>query len=131
MGLTHMQFMMLIMAAWVGRTGEPIRQEEIARSGVIHPMQVSLMLKTLEQKGMVTRRSNLSNVRAKVVFVTEVGLTALRRSLPPLIEVQLDLFDEAGRPGGMLLTALLDVESREVRGDGSSGPLRFSWTDLV
>ena len=110
LGLTHLQFMTLIMAAWLARAGEAVRQAEIARSGDIHPMQASLMLKTLEEKGLVVRDRSPSDVRAKVVFVTKAGLEALRMSLPRVIEVQCRLFKEAGGPNGDLLVALLEVD---------------------
>lgn len=108
--LTMLQFMTLIMAAWLGRSGEAVRQSDIARSSDIHPMQVSQMLKTLEGKGLVARQRSLSDVRAKHVEVTPAGLSALRRTLPIMIDVQQRLFGEEGRPGGSLLEALVRLE---------------------
>jgi DNA-binding MarR family transcriptional regulator len=108
--LTHLQFMTLIMAAWLARAGEAVTQAEISRSGDIHPMQVSQVLKTLEAKGMVARRRNPSDIRAKHVEVTADGLQALREALPLAIEVQVRLFGEEGRPGGSLLAALLRLD---------------------
>ncbi|SEU36032.1 MarR family winged helix-turn-helix transcriptional regulator [Stigmatella erecta] len=108
--LTHLQFMTLIMAAWLARSGEAVTQAGISRSGDIHPMQVSQVLKTLEAKGMVARRRNPSDIRAKHVEVTAAGLAALRSALPLAIEVQQRLFGEEGRPGGSLLAALLRLD---------------------
>ncbi len=108
--LTHLQFMTLVMAAWLGRSGEAVTQSELARFGSVHPMQVSLMLKTLQGKGMVTRTRSPSDIRAKCVEVTASGLTVLRRALPMVIEVQRRLFCEEGRVGGGLLSALLRVD---------------------
>lgn len=105
--LTHLQFMTLIMVAWLARPGKAVTQVEVARSGDIHPMQVSQVLKTLETKGMIARRRSATDVRAKHVEVTAAGITALRRALPPVIDVQERLFGEGGRPGGHLLTLLL------------------------
>lgn len=110
--LTHLQFLTLVLAAWLGRSGEAVKQSEIARAGDIQPMQVSHMLKTLESKGMVARARSPSDVRAKRVEVTAAGLTVLRRALPVVIDVQRRLFGEEGSVGGSLLTTLLrlDVE---------------------
>lgn len=105
--LTQLQFMTLIMAAWLARSGEEVTQSEIARAGDIHPMQVSQVLKTLEAKGMVSRQRSASDVRAKHVGVTAAGLEALRDALPLAIDVQQRLFGDEGRPGGSLLAALL------------------------
>ena len=108
--LTHLQFMTLVMAAWLGRSGEAVTQAELARFGSVHPMQVSLMLKTLQSKGMVARMRSPADIRAKCVEVTASGLTVLRRALPMVIEVQRRLFGEEGRVGGSLLSALLRVD---------------------
>jgi DNA-binding MarR family transcriptional regulator len=80
--LTNLQFMTLAMAAWMGCSGEAVTQTELARFGGIQPMQVSLMLKTLERKGLVVRRRSTTDVRAKRIEVTSAGLTTLRHALP-------------------------------------------------
>ncbi len=108
--LTLLQFMTLIMAAWLGRTGQAVTQSAIARAADIHPMQVSHMLKTLESKGMVARPRNPSDERAKHVEISATGLKALRRALPVVIALQRRLFGDAGRPGGSLLKALVRLE---------------------
>jgi DNA-binding MarR family transcriptional regulator len=108
--LTHLQFTILTLAAWLSRSGEAATQSELARFGEIHPMQVSLMLKALEEKGMIARLPSASNVRAKQIELTSAGVTALRRALPIAIEVQRRLFGEDGRPGGKLLIALLRLD---------------------
>ena len=111
--LTHLQFETLIQAAWLGRSSEQVTQSEIARFGDIHPMQISQMLKTLESKGLIARVSSKSDRRAKHVKITAAGLSALRRALPVVIDVQSRFFGEEGRVGGSLLSALrrLDRES--------------------
>ncbi len=110
LNLTHLQFTTLTMAAWLGRSGGAATQAELARSGDIHPMQVSHMLKVLEGKGLVARTRSLSDERAKRVEVTAAGLTALRHALPVAIEVQRRLFGEEGKVGGSLLATLLRLE---------------------
>ena len=110
--LTHLQFTTLTLAAWLTRTGEPATQAELARFGDIHPMQVSLMLKALEQKGLAIRTKSRVNSLAKCVEVTPAGLSVLRRALPLVIEVQYRLFGEPGRPGGSLLKELLQADQR-------------------
>ena len=111
--LTNLQFMALALAAWLGRTGEAVTQADIARAGDIQPMQVSHMLKTLENKGLITRVRSTSDVRAKHIEVTADGLTALRRSLPVVIEVQRRLFGADGGVGGSLLTTLLRLDGQQ------------------
>ncbi len=112
--LTNLQFMTLALAAWLGRSGEVVTQADIARAGDIQPMQVSHMLKTLENKRLITRARRASDVRAKRIEVTATGLTALRRALPVMIEVQRRLFGKEGGAGGSLLTALRRLDGQQI-----------------
>lgn len=114
--LTHLQFETLIQAAWLGRSSEQVTQSEIARFGDIHPMQISQMLKTLESKGLIARVSSKSDRRAKHVKITAAGLSALRRALPAVIDVQSRFFGEEGRVGGSLLSALRRLDHESAKG---------------
>ena len=114
LGLTHLQFTTLALAAWLGRTGETVTQVALARSADIQPMQVSHMLKTLEDKRLVTRARNAADTRAKHIQVTAAGLRALRRALPMGIEVQRRLFGEEGKPGGRLLATLQRLDRMQL-----------------
>ncbi|BAU88766.1 predicted protein [Methylorubrum populi] len=108
--LTHLQFTALALAAWMARSGEAVTQTDLARFGDIHPMQVSLLLKALEAKGMVRRSRHASDTRAKLIEVTDAGVAALRKAMPLAIEVQHRLFGREGQPGGPLLAALLATD---------------------
>jgi len=109
--LTHLQFTVLTLAAWLARSSDMVTQTKLARFGDIHPMQMSYVLKALESKGLVNRPASQSDIRAKLVTITAAGLTSLRRALPIAVEVQARLFGEAGRPGGALLSELMKLES--------------------
>jgi DNA-binding MarR family transcriptional regulator len=110
--LTNLQFTTLTLVAWLSKSGDTPTQAEIARFGDIHPMQVSLMLKALEQKGMIARAAVEANARAKSVSITAMGLDALQRALPLAIEVQRQMFGEEGRVGGAVLAMLLDAQEK-------------------
>ena len=112
--LTNLQFMTLALAAWLGRAGDAVTQADISRAGDIQPMQVSHMLKTLEGKRLITRARSTSDVRAKHIEITADGLTALRRALPVMIEVQQQLFGVEGGVGGSLLTTLLRLDGQQI-----------------
>ena len=105
--LTHLQFETLIQAAWLGREGDAPTQLQLARFGGIQPMQISLMVKTLEAKGLVNRSRQ---ARTKRIELTAAGLEVLYRAKPVVIDVQRRMFGEAGAPGGQLLRSLLEVE---------------------
>jgi DNA-binding MarR family transcriptional regulator len=73
-------------------------------------MQVSLMLKALETKGMISRTRSEIDVRANVIALTRPGLNALRRAMPLAIAVQVSMFGAEGEPGGELLQMLRRLE---------------------
>jgi len=108
--LTHLQFVTLMLVAWLSRDGGSATQREVARFGDIHPMQVSNVLKALEQKEMIIRTREVGSGPAKAVVLTDQGLQRLRQALPLVIEVQYRLFGDDGRPGGSFLAALLRLE---------------------
>ena len=109
--VTHLQFTILALVAWMGRSAAPATQADLSRFGDIHPMQVSNVLKALEGKAMVHRTPAGGHALAKHVRVTAAGLDTLRAAMPLAREVQLKLFGEAGKPGGALLTALLRIDA--------------------
>jgi DNA-binding MarR family transcriptional regulator len=109
--LTHLQFTVLAMTAWMARSGDPVTQISLARFGDIHPMQVSQVLKALEAKGFVARPRSTTDIRAKRIEIIESGVAALRQAMPLAIAVQTRLFGEAGAPGGSLLKALARLQN--------------------
>ena len=115
LGLTHLQFIVLALAAWTARSGEHATQSELAALGDIHQMQVSNVVKALERSGFVTRTRSARHALAKRVAITDDGLEALRAALPLGIAIQARLFGDAGLPGGALLDMLacIDREGRE------------------
>ena len=80
--LTHLQFQTLALAAWLGRSGEPVTQVDLARAGDIGTMQVSQMMKALESKGWVKRVRSPSDFRAKNVVLSQEGIAVLHRAFP-------------------------------------------------
>ncbi len=109
-GLTHLQFVTLALVAWMERDDGPASQAEVARFGDIHPMQVSTVMKALEQKALIQRMPIPGNGPAKSVAATSGGIASLRIALPLVIEVQHRLFGPDGRPGGSFLQILLQLD---------------------
>ncbi len=109
-GLTHLQFTTLAMVGWICRSGEAATQAEVSRQADIHPMQISLMLKALEGKGMVSRRPSATDTRTRMVSITTRGLQALQDAFPTIVELQHRMFGKAGAPGGALLDALHKID---------------------
>jgi len=115
--LTHLQFMTLALTAWLGQSGDPVTQSDVAKQGDMHPMQVSLMLKALEKKGIISRTRSNADIRAKSLELTCDGITMLKSALPIVVKVQQNLFgDHAHVDGDFLHTLLkLDMDPFEMR----------------
>lgn len=108
--LTHLQFVVLTLVAWQARSDETVTQAALARFGDIHPMQLSNVLKALEQKEAIVRTPAPVNALAKHVGITSAGLSSLQTALPIVIEIQARLFGDEGLPGGSLLNALVLID---------------------
>ena len=63
--LSQLQFVTLALVGWFERSGTIATQIELSRFGGIHPMQLSLMLKTLEAKQFIVRKRDALDSRAK------------------------------------------------------------------
>ena len=112
LGLTHLQFTVLALVAWTEKEGGTASQAELARFSGIHAMQVSNVLKALEQKGMIDRSVVPSSARTKAVRIARNGLDALSAAFPLAIDVQQRMFGEAGLAGGLLLEALVRIDAQ-------------------
>jgi DNA-binding MarR family transcriptional regulator len=104
--LTHLQFTVLALVAWSNRDGKVVTQAELARSYDIEPMQVSQMMKVLEAKTLIIRRSPKAGTRLKCAEITPKGLALLAEAMPIAVDLQRRMFGPAGQPGGKLLKRL-------------------------
>ncbi len=110
--LTHLQFTVLALVAWTEKEGGTASQADLARFGGIHVMQVSNVLRALEQKAMIDRSVIPGSARTKTVAITGKGLDVLNAAFPVAIHVQQRMFGEAGLPGGSLLEALSKIDAQ-------------------
>ncbi len=109
--LTHLQFVTLVLIGWLGRSGGPITQADIARFGDIHQMQVSSVVKALLEKELVCRERLRQGGKAWSVALTVTGVDRLRLALPAVAEVQQQIFGDDGKPGGDLLSRLVAIDT--------------------
>lgn len=81
LGLTHVQFVLLACAWWLDEQGtEPNQIALAARAGTDVKM-TSQVLRTLEDKRLLVRRTDLRDTRAKVVSITGPGKRLARRAV--------------------------------------------------
>lgn len=105
-GLTHLQFVVLVLIAWLSRDEETVTQSGLSAFSGIHPMQVSSILKTLDEKRLVSRRKGREDERVKRAKLTRKGLEALTQALPNVEEAQRRFFGPDCAAGSELHDAL-------------------------
>src|SRR5262244_1814928 len=64
--------------AYLGRLGEGIRQKELAQALGIEGPSLVRLLDSLERRGLVERREDASDRRARGIYLTEAGDLAVR-----------------------------------------------------
>ncbi|BAB51062.1 MarR family transcriptional regulator [Mesorhizobium erdmanii] len=79
--LTHVQFVLLASAMWLGRNGEPPNQVQLAAQAGTEVKMTSDVVARLEAKGLIAREADPRDSRAKVIRVTPAGAAAARRAI--------------------------------------------------
>src|SRR3954452_6841329 len=82
LALTHVQFVLLTVVWWAGdHDPEAPTQRELASLARTDPMMTSQVLRTLEAKGLVERRGDAGDRRARRVTATADGAALARRAV--------------------------------------------------
>ena len=84
--LTHVQFVLLASLAWLGATGSDgsgpaLTQRALAQHARVDVMMTSQVLRALEAKGLVRRRIDPSDARARLVVLTAEGVDRANRAV--------------------------------------------------
>lgn len=79
--LTHTQFVLLAALGWLSLENDAVTQTDIANQGNADRMMVSKVLRTLEEKGFITRQEHQTDTRAKIIKLTSNGEIVLQKAL--------------------------------------------------
>ncbi|MGX8011167.1 MarR family winged helix-turn-helix transcriptional regulator [Mesorhizobium sp. ORM8.1] len=79
--LTHVQFVLLASAMWLGRNGEPPNQVQLAAQAGTEVKMTSDVVARLEAKGLIARETDPRDTRAKVTRITAAGTAAVQRAI--------------------------------------------------
>lgn len=90
--LTHTQFVLLAALGWLSRTSNEVSQVDIARQSNADRMMVSKVLRTLEEKGFITRQGHETDTRAKIIRLTRSGEVVLQKALREIEHGDLEFF---------------------------------------
>lgn len=95
LGLTHVQFVLLACAHWLNQQGGAPNQLAVAAQAGTDVKMTSQVLGKLEQRGLIQRRTDQHDTRAKTVTVTRRGRVLAARAIAVVEEADADFF--AGR----------------------------------
>jgi DNA-binding MarR family transcriptional regulator len=94
--LTQTQFVLLAALGWLSRENNAVTQTDIANQGNADRMMVSKVLRTLEEKGFVTREEHQIDTRAKIIKLTPSGETVLQKALLVIESTDIEFFSALG-----------------------------------
>lgn len=90
--LTQTQFVLLAALGWLSKKSDAVTQIDIANQSNSDRMMVSKVLRTLEEKGFITRQEHQSDTRAKTIRLTNEGETVLQKAIIEVENADLDFF---------------------------------------
>jgi DNA-binding MarR family transcriptional regulator len=92
LGITHLQFVLLVGVAWLTRNNDLLTQVRLAEFCKIDVMQVSQVVRKLEEKQLVERSIHPTDTRAKVLVLTSRGEAVLQEATPLVKTLDTDFF---------------------------------------
>ncbi|MES2520729.1 MAG: MarR family transcriptional regulator [Bacteroidota bacterium] len=90
--LTQTQFVLLAALGWLSKTNNAVTQVDIANQSNADRMMVSKVLRTLEEKGFITRQEHETDTRAKTIRLTTNGDVILQKAIIKVENADLDFF---------------------------------------
>ncbi|MGV1792685.1 MarR family winged helix-turn-helix transcriptional regulator [Rhizobium sp. A37_96] len=91
--LTHVQFVLLASAMWLGRNGQPPNQVQLAAQAGTEVKMTSDVVARLEAKGLIARETAPHDSRAKVIRVTASGAAAAQRAIMAVEAADAEFFE--------------------------------------
>jgi len=110
-GLTQVQFVLLVGLLWLGMSEPLITQVMLATHTKFDAMMTSQVLRALEARGLVERRSHPQDSRAKILYLTAEGRALVSKALPVVDGTDTEFFERIGKDAAQFnatLRALLD-----------------------
>ena len=110
-GLSHMQYAVLASVCWliIYQSNKHITQSILAQHTKINPMTISQIFKVLEAKGYIVRTKHPTDVRAKVVNLTQEGRDLMKKAARTIWEVDNKFFSILGKHVDRLNSYLFDL----------------------
>ena len=94
-GLTHVQFVLLASAWWLGQHEAPTQQRLAEHAGT-DPMMTSQVIRKLEERGFVVRQQDPADARARRIVLTPAGRSLLTKALRDVERADAEFFAGLG-----------------------------------
>lgn len=92
LNLTQTQFVLLAALGWLSKKSNTVTQVDIANQSNADRMMVSKVLRTLEDKGFITRKAHETDTRSKIIRLTNKGEGVLQKAIIAVENADLDFF---------------------------------------
>ena len=121
--LTHVQFVLLASTWWLDDHGGPPSQRQLAEHAGTDPMMTSQVVRKLADKGLVDRRPDPDDSRARLVEPTAEGRAVLATALRDVEAADVAYFGRLGDRAGDFLAGLVLLDDADHLDDDSNvGP---------
>lgn len=112
-GLSHVQYVLLAHLSWLAEKepGRNLTQGDLASFAATDPVMTSEVLRVLERQGLVSRRTDPADRRARIVTATDAGRELARLATVDVENADQEFFaqleDSAGFSNELLKLAKL------------------------
>jgi DNA-binding MarR family transcriptional regulator len=107
LGLTHVQFVLLASTWWLNTHAEQPNQVTLAAHAGTDVKMTSQVIRTLEQKGLVTREVDTIDTRARRLVVTKAGSALAPRAVKAVEAVDAALLMPLSKTNARAFTDVL------------------------
>jgi MarR family transcriptional regulator, organic hydroperoxide resistance regulator len=94
-GLTHVQFVLLASLTWL-QSDDPVTQRRLAQFAGTDEMMTSQVLRTLAGRGLIERRTNPNDGRARMLVATSSGIALANRANAVVERIDREFFAALG-----------------------------------
>jgi DNA-binding MarR family transcriptional regulator len=88
--ITHAQFLLLAALDFLSTQKNIVSQQDLARHCRIDKMMTSKILRTMQKKGLLTRKKNKMDTRSKTLVLSDGGNDTLTKALKMVDKVDTD-----------------------------------------
>lgn len=106
LSITHVQFVLLTSIAWLADSEVLASQVILSRHAHTDIMMTSEVVRTLEEKGLVTRAVHPLDPRAKVVLLTAEGQQVVQQAVTLVEAVDDQFFKELGEQASTFVRSM-------------------------